>query len=517
MLPRRLGFAETMIEGERRTDDLFDGTPQQAARSLANALVGMSYPQGLPDIKELEIEDNAVNASQEAKDWLADSKRRLLDAFNNPHSQFRQSNGEKYLDITVLGTAAAFTGESRTRSSLLFQTLHMKDTVVAFSEEGVPEALYHHRRMPLRWLEARFGVESLSQKSRDKLKEAPDEKIEVLHAVQPRPEGRPDALFTKNLPIEDLWIEVDEKRELMQGGFHEFPFIVPRWDTTAGEDYGRSPGMIALPDADTLQAMGETVLIAGQRAADPPLAVPNDGTFDAINTFPGGLAYFDVETAAALGRIPFEPIPSGTNLPITRDMQLDTREQVWSAFFRNVLRLPMGGPQMTATEIIARQEEFLREMGAIFGRLESWDTAPMVERAFMILLRAGAFLPIPPVLQGRNVQIVYNSPIKRIRQQIEAAAAMQWAEEMFALEQVRPGAADLVNIDALGRFSAEAKGVPEFIVSSPEEVERRRAARAKAMAEQRQAEEDAQAAQTAKTAGQADAAFAKAEETQNAG
>jgi hypothetical protein len=268
--------------------------------------------------------------------------------------------------------------------------------------------------------------------------------------------------------------------------------------------------MIALPDADTLQAMGETILIAGQRAADPPLAVPNDGTFDAINTFPGGLAYYDLETAAAIGRIPFMPIESGTNLPITRDMQLDTREQIWAAFFRNVLRLPTGGPQMTATEIIERKEEFIREMGPIFGRLESRDTAPMVERAFMVMLRAGAFLPIPPILQGRNIRFEYDSPVKRIRQQIEAAAARQWAAEMIELEQFKPGAADLVNAEELGRFSAEALGVPARIVNSPEIVEQIKAARAQALAEQNQAEAISQAAEIAKTAGQADQAFAKA-------
>src|SRR3990167_7552906 len=136
-----------------------------------------------------------------------------------------------------------------------------------------------------------------SEKVREALDKTPDKKIKVLHAVLPRENFREDALFSRNLPFQDIWIEIEAKHELFEGGFHELPFIVPRWDTSSGEDMGRSPGMIALPDADTLQAMGETILIAGQRAADPPLAVPNDGSFDAINTFPGGLAYYDLETA----------------------------------------------------------------------------------------------------------------------------------------------------------------------------------------------------------------------------
>ena len=36
MLPRRQGFITQTIEGDRRTDQIFDGTPMQAARGLAN-------------------------------------------------------------------------------------------------------------------------------------------------------------------------------------------------------------------------------------------------------------------------------------------------------------------------------------------------------------------------------------------------------------------------------------------------------------------------------------------------
>ena len=148
-------------------------------------------------------------------------------------------------------------------------------------------------------METRFGRDALSDRVKKLLADGKvDDKVKVLHAVVPRAEGRSDALLARNLPYADIWIDLDDKKAIKTGGFHEFPFVVPRWDTTSGEDHGRSPAMIALPDGDTLQAMGETILVAGQRAADPPLMAPNDGSFDAVNTFPGGLSYYDVETAA---------------------------------------------------------------------------------------------------------------------------------------------------------------------------------------------------------------------------
>ena len=486
MLPRRLGFATTTVDGERRDSDIFDGTPMQAARSLANAIGGIVRPEGLPKI-EMKAEDDNLNDIDENKDWLEDAGEKLKNAFNNPHARFRQASGEVDQDLVVFGTAVMFVSEAPKNNRLLFQSMHLKDATPFFGEAGAPEGMFLKRRLTARQMESRFGRDKLSERTRDRADKSPDDKIDVLHAVIPRNESKPKALLARNLPIADLWIEIEAQHELSVGGFHEFPFVVPRWDTSSGEDYGRSPGMIALPDADTLQAMGETILIAGQRAADPPLFAPNDGSFDAVNSFPGGLSYYDVETAVAVRGNPFFPLETGTNLPVSRDMQQDTRLQIMAAFFKNVLNLPVEGPQMTATEVNQRKEEFIRELGPIFGRLETDYTAPMVERAFMIMLRAGAFKPIPEGLQGQNIRFEYDSPVKKIRQQIEAASTRLWVQEMLTIGQVRQETVDLVNFDEYGRFTAEAVGVPRKIVNGKDQVQQIREIRQQAMQEQQQA------------------------------
>lgn len=498
-LPRRLGFVTQTTDGDRRTEDIYDGTPMQAARALSNAVGGMIRPEG-EDWHTIHAVEDADEASDEAKEWLADTDERMRDAFENPKARMRQALGEADSDLVVLGTAVVFTGEGD--SNLLFQTLHLKDALPFFGETGNPEGLIRDRRFTVRQSVSRFTLDKLSEETKQKFENGKlDEKIDFVHAVVPRDEGRGDALLARNLPMADLWIETEAKKLVSSGGFHEFPFAVPRWDTSSGEDYGRSPGMIALPDSNTAQAMGSTMLIAGQRAADPPLAVPDDSVFDAPNTFPGGLAYYDVELARSLGRIPIAALDSGGNIPLTREMQNDTRDQIWNAFFRNILRLPIDGPAMTATEINARKEEFIREIGPVFGRLETDYTAPIVERAFNIMLRAGALAPIPEVLQGRGVRFEYQSPVKRIRQRIEASAAREWALEMIDLGAVKPNALDLINEDALGRFTAEAAGLPNDVVNGADIVEQLRRDRAEQQAQAAQLEQLQAGVDTAATAG----------------
>lgn len=504
MLPRRMGFASTQVPGDKRTDDLFDGTPMQEARGLANTLGAMLRPDG-QEWFFLRTADDFDMGTDEAKDWLADTEERMRDAFADPRARFRQATGEADLDLVVFGTAVVFEGEGKTLNHLLFQSIHLKDACPYFDEQGNCAGLYRRRMLTAYQAMEFFGLEKLSAKVKEQIRQEKYEELaEYLHCVSPRQMGRPDALLSINQPYADLWIDVAEGSIVKEAGFVDFPFIVPRWDTSSGEEYGRSPGMIALPDANTLQAMGETLLIAGQRAADPPIMAPNDGAFHEINTIPGGLAYYDADTASRMGRIPIEPMVTGANMPLTLEMQESTRNQVRNAFLRNLFNLPQPGEAtMTATEIVARQQQFVRETGPVFGRLETDYTAPIVERAFRIMLRAGAFLPIPEVLAGRKVRFEYESPIKRIREQAEAVAAQAWVADhvTIAAETQMPDVLDPINFDEYSAFTARANSLPHRLLNGRQAIEAKRQARAEQQEQAAQLEMAQAGAKAMKDAG----------------
>lgn len=501
MLPNAGGFATEYVDGQRRTDHIYDGAPQRAARGLANAIGGMLRPEGNRwfFLKSGDGEDS----DDESSAWLADTEKRMMAAFDAPKARFRQATGEVDLGLVVLGTGVMFVGEGRRMNHLLFQSVALRDAAVMFDDEGNANGCGREKQYTLRQLVDMFGPDNVGSRAKELLKQTFtdakkwDEKLWYVHIVLPRDDGNPNAVLAKNLPFSSVWIERDSADEVQVGGFHEFPFIVPRWDTTSGENYGRSPGMIALPDANTLQAMGETFLVAGQKSADPSLAVPDDGAVSAYNMYPGGLVYYSVESAKAVGGNPIFPIETGGQIPLTREMQMDIRDGVFAAFFRNILNLPVDGPDMTATEIMQRKEEFIREIGPVFGRLETDYTAPMVERAFRIMLRAGAFAPIPLSLAGRNVRFEYESPVKKVRQQIEYAAARVWTTDLLQLSQFKPGALDMLNEDEYARLGHEASALPEKLLNGKQKVEAQRRQRAQQQAQMAQAQMVAGAAEAA--------------------
>jgi len=174
-------------------------------------------------------------------------------------------------------------------------------------------------------------------------------------------------------------------------------------------------------------------------------------------------------------------------------MQNDLREQIWGAFFRNVLQLPVNAPRMTATEIIERKEEMLRAVGPVFGQLETDYLALIVERVFGIMFRAGAFPPVPEVLLGQDIDFRFESPILRAQRQIELVGLSRSLEMLAPIIPAKPEMLDNFDWDAIARATPHAGG---FTMNwlLPEEV---RDQQRQARAQQQQMAEMAEMANTA--------------------
>ena len=219
--------------------------------------------------------------------------------------------------------------------------------------------------------------------------------------------------------------------------------------------------MLALADSLTLQAMGKTLLIGGERAVDPPALVPSDLFVSPARTFPGGLSVFDPQVLAdtTLNQ-PIFPWPVATQLPIGRDMQYDYRQMVEAAFFKNVMKLPIEGRQMTATEILERKEEFVRVLGPTFGRLEPEYLGALATREFGIMERAGAFPPRPDELEGMEIKFEFASPIQQARKAIEVAGFSRAMEIIAPLAAAQPEIYDNFDGDEITRDLPDAFGMP---------------------------------------------------------
>ena len=486
MQPRKADVTKRRARGDKRMEQVFDSSPIQAVELLAASLHGMLTNPSTPWFT-LRFKDEEIENEDEAKLWLEASTDAMYTAFNR--SNFQQEIFELYHDLITFGTAAMFIEEDDD-DIIKFSTRHINEVFIAENDKGRIDTIYRKFKISARAAIQKFG-EAVSADVQTKAKKDPYEEVEILHSVYPRSDFNPNKKDKANMPFESVYMEYKNGNELSVGGFREFPFVVPRYLKASNEIYGRSPAMTALPDVKMLNEMCKTTIKAAQKQVDPPLLVPDDGFLLPVRTVPGGLNFYRSGT-----RDRIEPLNIGANNPLGLNMEQQRRDSIRAVFYVNQLMM-QDGPQMTATEVIQRNEEKMRLLGPVLGRLQSELLKPLIDRVFAVLLRNNMLPQAPEFLSGRDVEIEYVSPLAKAQKSTELQSIMRAVEILGSLANVAP-VFDYVNFDNLVKHLADIVGVPQKILKTQSQVN---AERQQSAQQQEQMQSMQQLQQVAKAGG----------------
>jgi len=486
MQPRKADVTRTRSKGDKRTELIFDSSPIQAVELLAASLHGMLTNPSTPWFS-LRYKDEGLDSDDEAKLWLEGVTDTMYTAFNR--SNFQQEIFELYHDLITFGTAAMFIEEDQ-NDLLKFSTRHINEIYITENDKGRIDTVYRKFKITLRAAAQQFG-NNLSEEARNKVEKDPFDEIDILHAVYPRQDFNPNKKDKQNMEFESVYVEYKNGNELSVGGFMEFPFVVPRYLKASHEIYGRSPAMTALPDVKMLNEMSKTTIKAAQKQVDPPLLVPDDGFLLPVRTVPGGLNFYRSGT-----RDRIEPLNIGANNPLGLNMEEQRRTAIRNVFYVDQLLLQQG-PQMTATEVIQRNEEKMRLLGPVLGRLQSELLKPMIDRCFAILLRNNQFAQAPEFLSGQDIEIEYVSPLAKAQKGTELSSITRAIEILGSLANVAP-VFDYINFDALVKHVADLVGVPQKVLKLQSQVN---AEREQAAQQQQEMAQMQQLQQVAKAGG----------------
>jgi len=483
MLPRKADIVRKRGKGEKRMEVIFDGTALQSVDLLASSLHGMLTSGATPWF-HLTLKDDDLGRDEEVQAWLEDTSSRMMRAITM--SNFETEVHEMYVDLVVFGTGCMFV--EMDKKSMRFSTRHISEFYVAEDQFGIVDTVFRKYVLPARQAVQRFGIENVSTFIQKRFEKKPDEEVTVLHCVMPRSERDPTKQDNKNMPFASMYICMETKMVMQESGFQEFPYVVPRFLKATGEVMGRSPAMVALPDVKMLNLMSKTIIQAAQKLIDPPLLVPDDGFLLPVRTQPGGLNFFRSGT-----RDTITPLNTGANIPIGLSMEEQRRSAIRSAFYVDQL-LTGGSPNMTATEVVQRQEERMRVIGPVLGRLMNEMLRPMIDRVFALMLRADMLAPPPEILQGIDVDVEYVSPLARAQKSSSLNSTMKALEILLPLAQALP-VADHINADGLVNHVMDSLGVPKKVVKPQSEVDAAReqqAAQQQAMMERQETSQDVQ-------------------------
>ncbi len=453
----------------RFRDRVFDSTPALAAEGLAAGLWGM-ITNAANRWFMLKANNKQVNEDAEVTEWLDEVAERMLAVFAANGGQFYSRVFELYADLATFGTGVFYSEAVPGTDVMHFSTRPLAECFIAENHLGQVDTLFRRFSFTARQAVQRFGREACGRAAVRALATEPDRRLPFLHAVVPNEDWVAGRLGADGKPFASIYVDLTDRTVCARGGYYEFPYDVPRWSTAPGEVYGRSPALLAMADVKMLNQMCRTTIKSAQKVADPPLLTHDDGSFQPIRTFPGGVTYGAV---SAEGRALVQPLHSGARPELGLEMEEQRRRAIRESFYASLMQL-VGSPSMTATEVLIRQEERLRLMGPHLGRIQAEFLDPLINRVFQHLLRAGALPPPPPMMAGHGVDVDYVSPLAQAQKTSDGQAVLRTLEGMAPLTALDPGVADVLDTDEIVRTLRQAYGAPARILRSRGEVELRR-------------------------------------------
>jgi hypothetical protein len=492
MRPNRADFTLKRMPGERRGLEIFDSTPGLAVENLAAGLWGM-VTNSANTWFNLAHPDEAVNQDPGAREWMDAVRDRMLNVFSANGQAFYSRVLDMYADLATFGTALLYVDEAEP-GRIRFSSRPLTECVIAEGEDESIDTVFRKFELTARQAAKRWG-ERAPAKVKASVEYRPDDKFSFIHGVFPNEDMIPGRRDFRGKRWASVTVCCDTGEIVQQGGFDDFPYMVPRWSTATRGLYGESPAQLALADVKTLNVMSKTFMVASQKAADPPILAPDENAMMPVRLTPGGITYGGVD---ANGNPLIRPLDSAGNFQLTDVMLEQKRQAVREAFYASLL-LMVQRPNATATEILARQEEQLRLMGPHLGRIQAELLDPLIGRVFNLMYAMPGILPpLPEALQRSPVvQAEYVSPLARAQKASEAQAILRTVEAVAPIASLRPEVLDNFDWDEVSRSIGAGYGIPAKLMTDRRKVEAERAQRAQQAAEAQQQAQLAQAAELA--------------------
>ena len=303
--------------------------------------------------------------------------------------------------------------------------------------------------------------------------------FKILHYVGPRDRRDVMKKDSRNMPWASMWIVKQGGHLLDESGFEEFPYSVDRFWKDANETRGYSPVMDILASVKLLNAEKRTLIKTAMMMAGPPHLLPSKGFVLPFNLNPHASNYYDPSKTTAEA---FKQIESKGNIPLTVEvMKLEQDEIDQGLFIPQFESLANITKQMTVPEVQRRVAESMYLLGPAVGRMTK-TLRNILFRTYAILNRKG-LLPEPPdELKGKDLEIMFLSPLAKAQRASELSNLTTFLQIAGEMGQFKPEVLDTLDADHILEIVGEVQGVDPTVFVEKKKVEEIRANRAKQQA-----------------------------------
>ncbi len=508
-LPRAGRFFHTdRNQGKKRHNNIYDNTAMFSLRTLAAGMMaGMTSP-ARPWFR-LGIKDKDLMESYPVKTWLHDTGE-LIRAIYSQSNTYRALHSI-YEELGAFGTAANFVLPDFD-NVIHNYPLTIGEYAIATNYKGEVDTVVREVDMTVAQIVRQFGLNNVSTSVKNMWDNGNyDAWITIIHMVEPRRERDVTKKDAKNKKFASCYFESgadNPEKFLLESGFNRFPAVTPRWVVTGNDIYGTSPGMECLGDVKQLQHEQFRKAQAIDYQVNPPLQVPSQYKDHTKARLPGGVFHVDATSPGGGVRSAFEVNLNMQHLLL--DIQ-DVRERIKSAYYADLFLMLANDTRsgITATEVAERHEEKLLMLGPVLERLHNELLSPMIDITFDACAEAGILPPVPPELEGREIEIEFISTLAQAQRAVAAQGMDQLITRVGAIAALKPEVIDKVDFDQMIDDTGDMFGVNPKLIVPDDVVAQLRAQRAQQAQAQQMAAMMPTMADAAKTASEVDMAGAQ--------
>ncbi len=488
--PSRVGIISERAIGISQVREVTDSTTMMAAELMAMFVAGHLINPA-QQWGTMRMQDPTVADDDEVKEWLEESRDRMLRDFSN--SLFYAEGPESLVDWGGFGTGFLF-GEERPPSvnireqgfrGMAWRAIKTGRFVIEDGPDGIVHAAGFEMKVTAQMAKDRFGENKLPEKMKRALQEGkPQEPFKIIHTIRPRSFAQQRAGGgALGMPWASVWVEQDGGDVLRESGYRKFPAAVPRYHRTPGEVFGRGRGDLAFPDTWTLNTAKRMSFEDWALKIRPPVLMRHDAVIGTLKLVPAGPT--SVNTHGQSIRDALMPWETGSNPQVNNLNEENLRKSIRQLFFVDQILalLEVSKSEMTAFEFAKKIELLFRLIGPVYGRAEKEYLRQIWDLEFDTMLEAGAFSPPPPQVQDTDgiIDVEFQNPLAKAQRSGDAEAlglaladlapAMQASQGVLQEFEDRLDASKAVN----GIFAI--RGVPASWTRSDDEVNARKQGR----------------------------------------
>lgn len=466
---------------------LYDATTLDAGDVLASGFMNYLTP---PTSKwfGLRARNPIYHGNKDVSSYLEDVVDEVNSALNR--SNFYNQIVASYKGSGVYGTSIMLEEED-VEDDIRFYSLPIKNVCLVEDGRGRVCAYFIEFEYTANQAADRWGMDKLAKSQQDEIKadKGDEKKHNFLLYIATRYQRDPRKSDRKNKEIEALWIDIENKMTVDEGGYNEFPAFCHRFDKRPFFEWGYSPAMKALPFARMLNAIAKTNLRAMQKHTDPPIAVPDNAFLMPFNANPRAVNYYN-QAKMPNGKNDIFAFGNFGDPAVGMSAIEYYQQKVKSLMYTDVF-LAFNGitKEMNNPEVAERVNEKMTLLGPAVGRYISEMLNPVIVRTVGILQRRGR-LPEPPdeLRQDPSYEIDCISQLAQAQRRSELNALLSGLQLVSQIATFAPNVLDKLNPDKTVDEAWGIIGAPTRVFNDDEQVQSLRDARNKAALAQQKLE-----------------------------